>query len=270
MTYCMTFFACIGRCGHAEWTKLRTLPSTGWLLLLTAGSMIAMSLAITGTLRIDGCQAPCFEDTVKLSLFGVRIGQVGVVILAVLAVTTEYANQTIKPTLAAVPRRWMVLASKLGVVTVLALVAGVLGVSGSIVIARTVLPGHGFTVANGYPPISLLDDLTRRAAVGTVIYLGLIALLSAGIGLLLRDTGGALTVILALLFAAPLIAMFVSDTRWQHRIHRFSPMDAGLAIQATRDFATVHIGPWVGLGLLGAYAAAVVLAGGILFRLRDA
>jgi ABC-2 type transport system permease protein len=266
----MRFIRGLGRCGRAEWTKLRTLPSTGWLLLLTVGTMIGVSLLVTGTLRLDGCEAPCFADTAKLSLSGVRLGQVGVVILAVLAVTTEYATQTIKPTLTAMPRRWVVLAGKLGVVTVLALAAGVLGVAGSVVIARSVLPGRGFTAANGYPATSLLDDLTRRAAVGTVLYLGLIALLSAGIGLLLRDTGGALTVILALLFAVPFIAMFVSDPRWQHRIYRFSPMDAGLAIQATRNFATVHIGPWAGVGLLGAYAAAVVLAGGILFRLRDA
>jgi ABC-2 type transport system permease protein len=232
--------------------------------------MIALSLAVTSTLRIGECQAPCFEDTVKLSLFGVRLGQVGAVILAVLAVTTEYGNQTIKATMAAVPRRWMVVTSKLVVVTVLSLAAGVVGVVGSVLIARAMLPGHGFTQANGYPAVSLLDDLTRRASVGTVLYLGLIALLSAGIALLLRDTGGSLTVILALLFGSPLVALFVSDPLWQHRIHRFSPMDAGLAIQATRDFATIHIGQWAGVGLLGAYAAVAALAGGVMFRLRDA
>ena len=47
-------------------------------------------------------------------------------------------------------------------------------------------------------------------------------------------------------------------------------MDAGLAIQATRNFAADHIGPWAGVGLLGTYAAVVVLAGGVAFRLRDA
>jgi ABC-2 type transport system permease protein len=266
----MSLVRSIGRYGYAEWTKLRTLQSTGWLLLLTVGAMIGVSLLVTGTLRLEECRAPCFADTAKLSLSGVRLGQVGVVILAVLAVTTEYGTQTIKPTLTAMPRRWRVLASKLGVVTVLALAAGVLGVAGSVVTARAVLPGRGITVANGYPATTLLDDLTRRAAVGTVLYLGLIALLSAGIGLLLRDTGGALTVIMALLFAVPFIATFVSDPRWQHRVYRYSPMDAGLAIQATRNFATVHIGPWAGVGILGAYAAATVLGGGILFRLRDA
>ncbi|MBB5873463.1 ABC-2 type transport system permease protein [Allocatelliglobosispora scoriae] len=261
----------IGRAVHAEWTKLRTLQSTPWLLLLTAGSMITMSLAVTGTLRLpDDCTTPCFEDTVKLSLLGVRLGQAGVVILAVLAVTAEYGTRTIKPTLTAMPRRWAVLIGKLGVVTGLALAAGVVGTAGSVLVAHATLPGRGFTPANGYPAIPLLDDLTRRACVGTVLYLGLVALLSAGVALLVRDTGGALTVVLALLFASPLLAQFVSDTRWQHRIHRFSPMDAGLAIQATRDFATIHIGQWAGVGLLAAYAAGAALVGGLAFRLRDA
>jgi hypothetical protein len=51
---------------------------------------------------------------------------------------------------------------------------------------------------------------------------------------------------------------------------RFSPMDAGLAIQATRNLAAEHIGPWAGLGILSLYAAAAVIAGLIVFQLRDA
>ena len=74
----------------------------------------------------------------------------------------------------------------------------------------------------------------------------------------------------ALLYGSPVVAMFVSDPRWQHRIHRFSPMDAGLTIQSTRNLAAEHIGPWAGLGVLSLYAAAAVIAGLIAFQLRDA
>src|SRR5262249_3613838 len=66
---------------RSEWTKLRTLPSTGWLLLVAAGCTVALGYAVTGTTRYDGCHAPCFEDTTELSLFGVRLGQIGVVVL---------------------------------------------------------------------------------------------------------------------------------------------------------------------------------------------
>jgi ABC-2 type transport system permease protein len=74
-----------------------------------------------------------------------------------------------------------------------------------------------------------------------------------------------------LLFASPMLALLISDERWQNRLHRWSPMDAGLTIQATRDLATTtHIGPWAGLGVLAAYAGAALVAGAIALRLRDA
>jgi ABC-2 type transport system permease protein len=66
------------------------------------------------------------------------------------------------------------------------------------------------------------------------------------------------------------IATFVSDPRWQHRLHRFSPMDAGLAIQSTRNLTADHIGPWAGIGVLSAYAGVAVVAGLLLFLVRDA
>jgi ABC-2 type transport system permease protein len=260
----------LGRALRAEWTKLRTLPSTGWLLLAAVGFTILVGYAATATLRLGECEPPlCYEDLTKMSLVGVRLGQTAIVILAVLAVTAEYGTKMIKVTLAAVPSRMTVLASKLGVVTAAAMVAGAAGVLGSLLAARAVLPGNGFTAANGYAPLSLGDHLTLRAAAGSVLYLGLIGVLGVGVGLLIRDTAGAVTAVLMILYGSPMLALLVSDLRWQHRIHRYSPMDAGLSIQTTRDFAAAHIGPWAGLGVLAGYAGAAVLAGAITLRFRD-
>jgi ABC-2 type transport system permease protein len=255
---------------HAEWTKLRTLPSTGWLLLAAVAATAGLGLAITASLEYTHCGTPCTLDTTKLSLAGVRLGQVGLVVLAVLTGTAEYSSRTIQPTLAAVPRRFPVVLGKLGVLAVLGLVTGVVAVALSLVAGRVVLPGNGFTAAHGYPALSLADDLTRRAAGGTVLYIGLITLFGAGLGLLLRDTAGSLTVALGLLYGAPVVALFISDPVWQHRLHRYSPMDAGLVIQATRDLAAEPIGPWAGLGVLSLYAAAAVIAGLVVFQFRDA
>ncbi|NUR71969.1 MAG: ABC transporter permease [Hamadaea sp.] len=256
---------------RAEWTKLRSLPSTGWLLLAVVVATAALGFAVTGSLDADHCLNECHEDLTRMSLMGVRLGQAAVAILAALAVTSEYATRTIRPTLTATPGRLRVLLSKMTVVTGLSALAGMAGVAGSLLAARAVLPHKGFTPANGYADLSLSDHLTLRAYAGSILYLGLVAVLSAGLGFVIRDTGGTVAAVLMLFYGSPLIAMFVTDAKWQHRIHRFSPMDAGLAITSTRDFAvTTHIGPWAGLGLLSAYAAAAVLAGAILFRLRDA
>lgn len=255
---------------RAEWTKLRTLPSTGWLTLLTVAGTVGVAFAVTGSLHYAHCGPPCTLDLPKLSLGGVRLGQVGIVVLAVLAVTAEYSTRTIQPTLTAVPRRFPVVLGKLVALAVLGTTTGALLVAGSLAAGRTMLPGNGFNPAHGFPALSLADDLTRRAAIGTVLYTALVTLLGAGLGLLLRDTAGAVTAALALLYGSPVVAMFVTDPTWQHRIHRFAPMDAGLTIQSTRDLAAEHIGPWAGLGVLSLYAAAAVVAGLIVFQRRDA
>ena len=260
----------LARSLHAEWTKARTLPSTAWLVAFVAVSMIGLSLAITGTLRLDECEGACPRDTVKLSLSGVRLAQIGAVILGVLAVSGEYATRTITPSLTAVPRRSLVLVGKLGIVAALTLAGALTGVVGALVTARIVLPQRGFTATAGYPRLSLWDDLTQRAAIGTLLYLVLLALLSAGVALFIRDTGGALVLILSLLFLSPIFAMFISDPDWQKGLHRFSPMDAGLAIQTTRDLAALPIGAWPGMAVLAAYATAAVGAGAATLRLRDA
>ena len=136
--------------------------------------------------------------------------------------------------------------------------------------ARAVLPRRGFTAASGYGATSVVHDVTQRAAVGTVLYLVLVALLGAGVGLMIRDTGVAVTVVLGLLLLAPVIAALVSDPRWQSRVHRWAPMDAGLAIQSTRGIASLPIHPWPGLAVLAAYSLAALIGGGVLLRVRDA
>jgi ABC-2 type transport system permease protein len=47
-------------------------------------------------------------------------------------------------------------------------------------------------------------------------------------------------------------------------------MTAGLDIQATTGLRGLPLSPWGGLGVLAAWAAGMLLAGGLLLRLRDA
>jgi ABC-2 type transport system permease protein len=132
------------------------------------------------------------------------------------------------------------------------------------------LPGNGFSAANGYPPLSLANGSTARAAAGTVLYLVLIALLSLGIGTAVRDTAGAIITVLSLLYIFPIIAGFVTDPQWHERLEKFAPMTAGLSIQATTNLDRLAIGPWPGLGVLAGYATGAMLLGLLVFMRRDA
>jgi ABC-2 type transport system permease protein len=262
----------IGSAVHAEWTKLRTVPSTAWLLAGTVLGTVALGLLVTASVNTDLCPAPteCFEDTPKLSLSGVYLGQMAVVVLAVLAMTNEYGTGMIHTTLAAKPRRWSVLAAKAVVVTAVVLGASALGVLGSLLTGRFILPQNGFVPTNGYPPLSLADGPTLRAAAGTVLYFALIGLLSLGIGAAVRDTAGALTVVVALLYLVPVLAQFVTNERVREWLSTYPPMQAGLAIQSTIGLDRLPIAPWTGLGVLGCWAAAALAAGVTVFVYRDA
>ncbi len=255
---------------HAEWTKLRTVTGPAWLLAATAVLTAAVSVAATAAVRCPAGQA-CPVDTTKLSLTGIEFGQAVVVILAVTAIGGEYGTGMIRVTLTAMPRRWAVLAAKAILLGATVLVAGALGVAGSLLAGRLLLPGHGFTVARGFAPLSLADGPTLRAAGGSVLYLALIALLSLGLATAVRESAVAVGTVLGLLYLSPIIiAVVAADPVWTHRLERYAPMTAGLTIQDTIGLRTLPISPWGGLGVLAAWAGGALLLGGALLRLRDA
>jgi ABC-2 type transport system permease protein len=186
--------------------------------------------------------------------------------MAVLAISGEYSTGMIGTTLTAMPRRTTVLAAKAATLTCLVLAVGTIAV----LAGRLILPGHGFTPAHGYPPLSLGDGPVLRAAAGSVLYLALIALLSLGAAAAVRDSAAAIGAVLGLLYLFPLVAAVVTDSRWQRHLEQTGPMSAGLAIQATTGLRALPLSPWAGLGVLAAWAAAALLAGSLLLRLRDA
>ena len=212
----------------------------------------------------------CPVDTTKLSLTGVQFGQAVVAILAVLAFCNEYSTGMIRVTLAAMPRRHTVFAAKAILIAGLVLVAGAVAVFGSVLAGHLILPGHGFTAARGFQPVWLSYGPTLRAACGSVLYLALIALLSLGVAVIVRDSAVAIGIVLALLYLFPIVLAFVGNEHWQHRLERWTPTVAGLTIQDTTGLRGLAITPWAGLGVLAIWAGAALLAGGLALRLRDA
>jgi len=253
---------------HAEWTKLRTVTSTGWLLLGAAVLTIAVSIAAdaAATCSSSGCQA----DTAKLSLTGVQAGQAIVAIIAVLAVGNEYSTGMIRITLTAMPRRLTVLAAKAALVTGLVLAAAAVGVLASVLAGRLILPGHGFTAAHGYPPLCLGNGPVLRAACGSVLYLALIALFTLGVATAVRETAVAIGLVLGLLYVFPVVTSVLGNHHWQRHLEQIGPMTAGLDIQATVDLKSLPLTPWEGLGVLALWAAGALMVGALILRFRDA
>ncbi len=245
---------------HAEWTKLRTVASPLWLLLGTIVATVALSAGATSVVTCTS--ARCGGDMTKLSLIGVVLGQALVAILAVLVISGEYSSGMIRTTLTAMPHRATAFAAKaitlIGVVAAAATVA----VVGSLLAGRLILPGDGFT--------ALVDGPTLRAVVGSILYLTLIALLSLGIAAIVRDSATSIGAILGLLYLLPILSQVIGDPHWQRLLEQIGPMSAGLAIQATTNLHNLPLRPWAGLGVTAGWAAAALVTGGLMLRIRDA
>ena len=203
---------------HAEWTKLRTSPGT--IGLLPAVVVATIGVSVTASATITCASRDCGQDLTKLSLTGVQLGQAVVAMLAVLVIGNEYSTGMVRVTLTALPRRTEVLAAKAVIVTGVVAATAVLAVLGSLVAGRFILPAHEFVL---------------RPAVGSVLYLVLVALLSLGTATAVRNPAAAIGIVLGLIYVFPIVTQVVTDPGWQKHLQQIGPMSAGLAVQATLD-----------------------------------
>lgn len=213
--------------------------------------------------------APGDDDIVLFSLAGVYLGQIAVAALATGAFTSEFGTGLIRSTFTATPARGTVVAAKATVVTAVVLFLGTAACVTSFYVGQWLLRGNGYTAEGGYPAATLADGVTARAVFGSALYLGLIGVLSLGIGAIVRHTAGAVSVVLGVLFVPQLMIGLLPDDV-ADVIQNVAPMPTGLSLQQTtgRDY-TSPIGPWAGLGVATAWAGASLLVGLWLVRRRD-
>ena len=109
-----------------EWLKLRSVRSTAWVLLVFAVGMIGLAILILSHARwaaMPAAQRASFDPTEE-SFAGLAIGQLAFGVLGALVITTEFSSGMIRATLAAVPRRPLLLAAKAAVLAAVTLVVG--------------------------------------------------------------------------------------------------------------------------------------------------
>ena len=94
---------------RSEWTKMRSVRSTMWTLLVAVGLAIGFG-ALVGVTQmnswdtLDPAERARFDPT-SFSLSGLFLAQIAVGVLGVLLITSEYATGQIRATLAATPQR---------------------------------------------------------------------------------------------------------------------------------------------------------------------
>jgi ABC-2 type transport system permease protein len=254
---------------RAEWTKLRSVRSTGWALLAIVGLTVGLGAFFSALAETNVARAGAGDnDIVRDSLVGAYLGQIGVVAFATLAITSEYATGLILATFTAMPRRGAVLAAKALLVCATVLAVGLSASVASFVLGQHLLHGGGF-VPPAYPYATLGDGPVQRAVLGTALFLGALALLSLGVGAVVRHSVTAVSVLLGLLFVPLVVAPLLPEDA-RELVQQSTP-GAGLAVQQTVERAdNLPIDPWAGVGVTFAWAAGALLLALVLIRRRDA
>jgi ABC-type transport system involved in multi-copper enzyme maturation permease subunit len=247
---------------RSEWTKIRSVRSTVWTLLaLTVLSIGVSSLSSFAEAGRDNPASAAQVDLVKMSLFGTVLGQLVIVVLGAMTITSEYATGMIRTSLSVQPRRLTLILAKAGVFSAVAFVVGEVISLVSFLIGESTYGARGIAFSLGQPGAA-------RAVFGAGLYLTGCGLLAFGLGALLRHTAGAIVGAFGLLFIASELAKALPQS-WQVNIVPYLPMDAGSDVWATR-IPHLYLAPWAGFGVFMIYVAAALAGGLTVFLRRDA
>ena len=244
-----------------EWIKLRSLRSTWWTLAVTAAGTVGIGVAVGLNTR-DGS-----GDLINNALAGVVPGVLLAGALGVLTMTSEYTSGTIRVTLAAVPRRPLVLAAKAAVFGTVMLIVGE---AASFIAFFAV----GATLRHGIVAPTLGDPGALRAVVLSGAALCLVGLLGLGLGAIIRHSAAAVGVLVAGVYVVVQVIGFIAHSAAPYMpililgnsLSTTKPVTCGTDAASCPDFLSA----WAGLGVMSLYAVIALTAGGWLLARRNA
>lgn len=257
--------------GHvllSEWTKIRSVRSTIWSLTILVVLTIGITGLITGLTaaqwsKLDpGSRAQLLANPVSGFLdVGRTFGQLAIIVLGVLIISSEYSTGVIRSSLLAVPRRIPMLAGKGLVFAAIVLVVGEIVMFASFFLGAAILHSH--------VPVSLGDRNVTRAVVGGGLYLTVLGLFAMAIGALIRHTAGAITGTIAFVIVLEPLSQLIPGT-WGDHIHDYLPTAAGALIMQTSRETHQVLSSWQGFGVFCLWTAVLLTGAGILLVRRDA
>jgi ABC-2 type transport system permease protein len=277
---------------RSEFTKIRSVRSTYWTLIamfvvcVGIGALFSWGqtqriLRIESGTTFRGGQIPpgavhnvvssissqIRAEAVAVSLFGLLIGQLIIVVLGSLTITSEYSTGMIRTSLTSMPRRGTVYAAKAFVFGTVALVAGLLTSFVAFFLGQAILSSQHVNVTIG-------QHAVLAQVVGAGLFLAVTGLLSFGIGAMMRHSAGAISTGIGLMFVLLILSNFLPGppSGWfgQADFDKWIPFYAGSHLWQNQMLGVNPFSPWVGFGVFCAYAAAALVGGLVLFLRRDA
>jgi len=204
MTYTSAWEMPTGRYGlrqvlRSELTKVATLRSTFWTLIVTAVGTVGVTILTTASQPHRGHAFYQGFDPTNAALTGLALGTLAIGVFGVLAATGEYGTGTIRSSLTAAPRRRLLLLGKVSVVGAVALAVSEVIAFASFWIGQAVLS------AGGVPSATIGQPGVLRAVALSGAFLALLGLLALGLGVIIRHTAGAMAAYVGITFLLPLL-----------------------------------------------------------------
>jgi len=235
---------------RSEWTKLRSLRSTVYTLLVAVVLMIGIGATFAA---ISASLPGGFDDgetAISTSLSGTFFAQLAIGVLGVLIISGEYSTGSIRSSLAVVPGRLPMLWAKLVVFTGAVFSTMLLASFTSFFVGQALLSDKGMDA-------SLSDPGALRSVVGAALYLAVVGLIGVALGALFRSTAAAIsTVVVAFFVIAPLTMLLPAS--WAAHFVQYLPSNAGAMLLGGTYGVANPLSPWTGFAVMTAYAVTLV------------
>jgi ABC-2 type transport system permease protein len=248
---------------RSELTKIISVRSTYWTLLAFAAASIAWAvLDCAGTVSHGIGQG---FNAAEASLTGqVALGELIIVVLGALVITSEYSTGMIRTSLAVMPRRGVLYAAKAIVFAAVTLTISLITSFVDFFVGQAILSGKHYNTSLGHPGV--LRAILLSAAIAAVF-----GLLAYGAGAIIRHSAGAITSILGMVFLIPLLAQALPNA-WFADLQRWLPGGGALEpiARSTTPLDPHLFSAWGEFGVFSGYAAVLLAVGAWLFIRRDA
>lgn len=243
-----------------ERIKLFTTRSPWWCALVTVVLTVGFTALITSA--TDETEFIDVGSTQFAYSFGLSV----IMVLAALAVTTEYRFGTIRTTFQAVPNRIAALLAKATVVALLALAIGEITAFGSLGMAMLIAPEADLS-------LNTAAEWINVAGVGPVY--ALTAVLAVGVGILIRHSAGAVALLLIYSTAVESLVQLIPNVG--DDIYKWLPFNVankfitgGESATAGPPMSTATLSPGWSLAYFAGVCLAVLAIGLLTARRRDA
>jgi len=244
----------------SEFTKLRSVRSTYWTLLIAVVTAIGLSAIVAVAFATAPPAGRPPIDPLLPSFISLEYAVLAVGVLGVLAFSSEHATGLIRTTFAAVPRRRVVLAAKAAAAGTVTLIVGELVSFASFFLVQAILSGHhlGVSLSHSGVPGAVLAE-------GTLLFV--CAMVGLGLGAMIRHTAGAVAALVALIYLPAILGLLPAP--WNDRIGRFTLFYAAQQVVALHP-RTDLFAPAPSMLVLLAWPAAALLTAALLITRRDA